>query len=396
MGVVHLGLDPHGRAVAIKVLRAHIAYDPDARARLNREVATLSRVRHRLVAEVLDADVDGDQPYVVTRYVPGLTLDAEVRERGADAAGTPGAAGPRAVVGARGDPRRRRRAPRPQAGQRADPGRRPGRHRLRDRPRRRRRPADHDRSGDGYAGLPLAGGGRRLGGHRGHRLVGLGRDPGLRGERAGAVRARADRRGDRPGTPRGGRPVRRRRAAAAPAAGGPLARPLAAPGRARGARGAGAVRARRRGDGRRTRPAGWPRRRPGRTPHPFRCRARSLERLPRNRIRHPRSHLRQWSRPCRPRLRGPTSARAGRPAGGLPAARGGLRAAQPARSRGVPARCWRCSPSWSGWARAGRSSRRSCWPGWWCWPGRPTWRSRRRPGGGTSAAGAGATRSSPP
>ena len=82
MGVVHLGLDPHGRAVAIKVLRAHIAYDPDARARLNREVATLSRVRHPLVAEVLDADVDGDQPFVVTRYVPGLTLDAEVRERG--------------------------------------------------------------------------------------------------------------------------------------------------------------------------------------------------------------------------------------------------------------------------------------------------------------------------
>ncbi len=82
MGVVHLGVDPHGRAVAIKVLRAHIAYDPDARARLSREVATLSRVRHPRVAEVMDADVDGDQPYVVTRYVPGPTLDAEVRERG--------------------------------------------------------------------------------------------------------------------------------------------------------------------------------------------------------------------------------------------------------------------------------------------------------------------------
>jgi serine/threonine protein kinase len=82
MGVVHLGLDAHGRAVAIKVLRAHVAHDPDARARLSREVATLSRVRHPLVAEVLDADVDGDQPFVVTRYVPGLTLDAEVRERG--------------------------------------------------------------------------------------------------------------------------------------------------------------------------------------------------------------------------------------------------------------------------------------------------------------------------
>ena len=87
MGVVHLGLDAHGRAVAIKVLRAHIAYDPDARARLNREVATLTRVRHPLVAEVLDADVDGDQPYVVTRYVPGPTLEAEVRERGPMPAG---------------------------------------------------------------------------------------------------------------------------------------------------------------------------------------------------------------------------------------------------------------------------------------------------------------------
>ena len=48
MGVVHLGVDPHGRAVAIKVLRAHVAYDPDARGRLVREVATLRRVRHRL------------------------------------------------------------------------------------------------------------------------------------------------------------------------------------------------------------------------------------------------------------------------------------------------------------------------------------------------------------
>ena len=40
MGVVHLALDPHGRAVAIKVLRAHVAHDRDARARLAREVQT--------------------------------------------------------------------------------------------------------------------------------------------------------------------------------------------------------------------------------------------------------------------------------------------------------------------------------------------------------------------
>ena len=33
MGVVHLALDAHGRAVAIKVLRPHVAYDPEARWR---------------------------------------------------------------------------------------------------------------------------------------------------------------------------------------------------------------------------------------------------------------------------------------------------------------------------------------------------------------------------
>lgn len=82
MGVVHLGLDRAGRAVAVKVLREHIAHDPDARARLTREVSSLRRVRHPLVAEVLDADVEGDQPYVVTRFVPGPGLDAVVRDQG--------------------------------------------------------------------------------------------------------------------------------------------------------------------------------------------------------------------------------------------------------------------------------------------------------------------------
>ncbi len=82
MGVVHLALDPQGRAVALKVLRAHVAADPDARRRLAREVETLRRVRHPRIAEVLDADVVGQLPYLVTRFVPGRTLEAHVRERG--------------------------------------------------------------------------------------------------------------------------------------------------------------------------------------------------------------------------------------------------------------------------------------------------------------------------
>lgn len=82
MGVVHLGLDPRGRAVAIKVLRDHVANDVQARARLAREVSSLSRVHHDAVAPVLDADVEGPRPYVVTRYVPGPPLDEWVRGHG--------------------------------------------------------------------------------------------------------------------------------------------------------------------------------------------------------------------------------------------------------------------------------------------------------------------------
>ncbi|HEY6797906.1 MAG TPA: serine/threonine-protein kinase [Kineosporiaceae bacterium] len=83
MGVVHLAVDPAGRPVALKVLRAQVANDSEARRRLAREVVTLRRVRHPLVAEVLDADVSGDEPYLVTRFVPGRSLEDEVRAEGA-------------------------------------------------------------------------------------------------------------------------------------------------------------------------------------------------------------------------------------------------------------------------------------------------------------------------
>ncbi|WP_336922433.1 serine/threonine-protein kinase [Aquipuribacter sp. SD81] len=82
MGVVHLAMDPDERAVAVKVVRPHVATDPQTRERLAREVRTLSKVRHPRVAEVLDADFDADLPYVVMRFVPGDALDAVVRSRG--------------------------------------------------------------------------------------------------------------------------------------------------------------------------------------------------------------------------------------------------------------------------------------------------------------------------
>jgi len=82
MGVVHLALDPAGQPVAVKVLRPHVAGDDLGRARLAREVAVLQRIRGPHLAAVLDADLEGPEPYVVTRYVPGPSLHAVIREHG--------------------------------------------------------------------------------------------------------------------------------------------------------------------------------------------------------------------------------------------------------------------------------------------------------------------------
>jgi serine/threonine protein kinase len=82
MGVVHLAEAPDGSRVALKVLRAHIIGDDEARERLSREVASLRLVRSPRVAEVLDADPWGETPFVATRYVPGLSLHEHVREHG--------------------------------------------------------------------------------------------------------------------------------------------------------------------------------------------------------------------------------------------------------------------------------------------------------------------------
>jgi predicted Ser/Thr protein kinase len=82
MGVVHLGQKPGERPVAIKVLRPHVVGDDEARRRLAREVSSLSRVRSRRIAEIVDADPFGDIPFVATRYVPGLSLHDHVQEEG--------------------------------------------------------------------------------------------------------------------------------------------------------------------------------------------------------------------------------------------------------------------------------------------------------------------------
>src|SRR5215813_12637881 len=82
MGVVFMAHDAGGQTVALKVLRSVVAEEPLARRRLAREVETMRRVRSPYVADVIDADLAGDTPYIVTRYVPGRTLEQVVTEAG--------------------------------------------------------------------------------------------------------------------------------------------------------------------------------------------------------------------------------------------------------------------------------------------------------------------------
>ena len=81
MGIVHLALDEDGRTLAVKELHPSLI-DDDMLARLEREVTSMHRVSSPYVAEIRDADVRGERPFVATRYVQGRALDRTVKERG--------------------------------------------------------------------------------------------------------------------------------------------------------------------------------------------------------------------------------------------------------------------------------------------------------------------------
>src|SRR5215469_13333718 len=72
MAAVHLAAGQDGRLVAVKTVRLPAARE--AHCRLEREVAAMLRVRSPFVTEVTDADLTGEVPYIVTRFVPGPTL----------------------------------------------------------------------------------------------------------------------------------------------------------------------------------------------------------------------------------------------------------------------------------------------------------------------------------
>ena len=82
MGQVYLGLSPGGRAVAVKVIRADLAQDPEFRERFRREITVARTVSGMFTAPVIDADTDGPVPWLATAYVPGPSLADAVSQHG--------------------------------------------------------------------------------------------------------------------------------------------------------------------------------------------------------------------------------------------------------------------------------------------------------------------------
>ena len=73
-GVVYLGVSQSGQQVAIKLLRAQFSGNTRARSRFLRELSVAERVSGFCTAAVIDADMAGDQPYIVSEFVPGPAL----------------------------------------------------------------------------------------------------------------------------------------------------------------------------------------------------------------------------------------------------------------------------------------------------------------------------------
>jgi eukaryotic-like serine/threonine-protein kinase len=82
MGDVFLGRSAGGRLVAVKVIRAELAQDPEFRTRFRNEVDAARRVNGLYTAPVADAGVDGAVPWLATAYVAGPSLDAAVESHG--------------------------------------------------------------------------------------------------------------------------------------------------------------------------------------------------------------------------------------------------------------------------------------------------------------------------
>ncbi|MGW6840718.1 bifunctional serine/threonine-protein kinase/ABC transporter substrate-binding protein [Streptomyces sp. NPDC054958] len=78
MGTVYLARSTAGTLVAVKVIRADHAANPDFRARFRREVEAAGQLTGRWVVPVVAADPHAREPWLATPYVPGPALSEAV------------------------------------------------------------------------------------------------------------------------------------------------------------------------------------------------------------------------------------------------------------------------------------------------------------------------------
>ncbi|GAA3718793.1 hypothetical protein GCM10022224_100710 [Nonomuraea antimicrobica] len=73
-GIVYLGVNDQDERAAIKLLHVKFSGDTIARSRFARELKAAQRVASFCTARVMEADLDGDTPYIASEYIDGRPL----------------------------------------------------------------------------------------------------------------------------------------------------------------------------------------------------------------------------------------------------------------------------------------------------------------------------------
>lgn len=82
MGTVYKAMQPSlNRIVAIKVLPADFANDPERVARFHREAQTVAMLSHPNIVQIIDKGEDAGTLYFAMEYVEGTSLDVVLRQR---------------------------------------------------------------------------------------------------------------------------------------------------------------------------------------------------------------------------------------------------------------------------------------------------------------------------
>jgi serine/threonine protein kinase len=82
MSQVYSAYDPQGNKVAIKFLHQNFINNSEVKSRFIREANILKSLQIGGIANILDFDFEIDQPFIVTEFIEGLTLDQVIQADG--------------------------------------------------------------------------------------------------------------------------------------------------------------------------------------------------------------------------------------------------------------------------------------------------------------------------